>query len=98
MGGLYTIAASARLPPPFQDHFGLGEIVTCGTWHLQVANEGSTATTVSAPSTHQSSVVGPQILHPERGLLHHDLASQEFAVNGTTHSVHSLAASTSMPA
>ena len=58
MGGLYTIVASARLLPPSQDHFGLGEMVTCGTWHSQVANEGPTATTVSAPPTHQSSVVG----------------------------------------
>ena len=98
MGGLYTIAASARLLPPSQDHFGLREMVTCGIWHLQVANEGPTATTVSAPPTHQNSVVGPQIPHPERELLHYDLASQEFAVNETTHSVHSLAVSSSMPA
>ena len=35
-------------------------------------------------STHLSEQCsGPQIPHPERELLHHDSASQEFAVNGT---------------
>ena len=50
-----------------------------------------------SPLTHQKSVVGPQIPHPKRERLHHNLASQEFAINGTTHSAHSQAVSTSMP-
>ena len=89
MDGLSMIAASTKLQPPAWVPLGHREMATCGIWPLQVANAGPTASTVLAPLTPQSSVVGPQTPLPVREkYFHHDPANQESAGSGTTHSVH----------
>ena len=98
MGGLFMIAASARLLLPVWVPPGHGGMVTCGTWPLQVANAGPTASTVLAQPTPRSSAAGPLIPLSVKGKhLHNDPANRGSAGNGTTHSVRSQAVSTSMP-